>query len=66
MASQYRIPRRVSAAGHLWGGKALVKISAACSSVTMYSITAVSSLNTSERHDRFTLCVRVICLSLEL
>ena len=53
-----RIPNRMSAAAHLCGGSTLVKISAACSSAQVYSRIAASSLNTSERHDKFTLIIR--------
>ena len=43
-----------------------MKMSAAWSSVLMYSILAGSSLKISDRQDRFTLCVLVIWRSLGL
>ena len=61
-----RIPKRISAAFHLCGGKAFVNISAAWSSVWMYSMRAVSSLKISARQDKLTLCVLVIWRSLGL
>ena len=51
------------AAVHLWGGKALVKISAACSLVSTYRRSMFGSDITSLRLLRFTLWVRDICLS---
>ena len=46
--------------------QALVNMSAAWSSVLMYSIRAESSLKISDRQDRFTLCVLVLWRSLGL
>ena len=43
-----------------------MNMSAACSSVLMYSIGAESSLKISDRQDRFTSCVLVIWRSLGL
>ena len=61
-----RIPKRFRAAPHFCGGRAFVKISAAWSLVSTYSMVTSPSANTSDKHDKFTLCVLVICLSLGL
>ena len=61
-----RIPKRFRAAPHFCGGSAFVKISAAWSLVSTYSMVTPPSANTSDKHDKFTLCVLVMCLSLGL
>ena len=54
-----RIPSKHSALNHFWGGSALVKMSAACSLVSIYLI----STDGSSMHS-FNELVRLMCLNL--
>ena len=58
-----RMPSRHSALNHFCGGNALVKMSAACSFVSMYLISTDGSSMHSFIELRFILCVRLMCRS---
>ena len=59
-----RMPSKHSALNHFCGGNALVKMSAACSFVSMYLISTDGSSMHSFKELRFILCVRLMCRSL--
>ena len=59
-----RMPSKHSALNHFWGGNALVKMSAACSFVSMYLISTDGSSTHSFNELKLILCVRLMCLNL--
>ena len=59
-----RMPSKHSALNHFCGGNALVKMSAACSFVSMYLISTDGSSMHSFNELKLILCVRLMCLNL--